>query len=165
MRQRAPTRAAVESLPMPTRLTLALLLLLALPLACRQEPAPPSGGGELVTEEVEPPPDHRVDPSTDPRERRRSQGTGGVLPGDFPKDFPLPEGATLTGFGGGEEEAAWVELMVPQPLATVRQRHSAQLRAAGWDGPTGSGPQRKGGRTVEVELGAAGPSTRLRVRY
>jgi hypothetical protein len=142
-----------------------LLPLLLSGAGCRQAPPTPSRGGELITEEVAPPPDHLVDPSTDERERRAAQRTGGVLPGDFPRDFPLPEGGTLTDLGGDDGERAWLEITVPRPLAEVRRGHAAQLRATGWEGSPGQGPLRKGGREVEVDSSAAGPSTVLRIRY
>jgi hypothetical protein len=52
---------------------------------------------------------------------------GGILPADFPADFPLPPGADVTSRGDS------VTLAVPTPAAEVRAFLVAQLAATGWD--------------------------------
>jgi len=122
---------------------------------------------DLQTVEVAPPPDARIDVGTDKQERRRSEVFSGVLPGGFPRSFPLPPHSTLVDQGGGPG-GPWVELLVPQKTAAVRDPYLQRLRAGGW-GPTAAGADAwrcdRGGSRVRVLLRAQGPSTRVRLEY
>jgi hypothetical protein len=176
-RTRLPARHSIVEGPVriasdmpPSRiLTIALPALALVAWGCRgdegTDTAPQPGTGEaLVTEEIAPPPDHLVDPTTDLREKRRAQRVAGVLPGGFPDDLPLPDGGSLTDFSD-EGEPPWVELTVPRRLAEVRGGHQAKLAAAGWRAGPGDGEYGKAGRAVRVEYSAAGPSTQVRIHY
>lgn len=142
----------------------ALLLLLATSTACRREQPVPAAapGDDLQTVEVAPPPDALVDIDTDVRERRRAEAFSGVLPSGFPRELPLPAGASLV-----DQGPRWVELLVGRRLAEVRPQYLRQLAAAKWSVAAEGDRHRlsRGGQSVRLSLAAAGPSTRLRLEY
>jgi hypothetical protein len=138
-------------------------------VACRQERAAPAAkrGDDLQTVDVAPPPDARVDVERDVKERRRAETFSGVLPGGFPATLPLPPRASLVD-QGRRSGGAWVELLVPQRPAAVREPYLRQLRAAGWEVVAGGAESwrcRRGASAATVSIRAQGPSTRIRLEY
>ena len=131
---------------------------------CRggEEPLPEERSDDLQTVDVAPPPDARVDPSTDRQERRRAETFSGVMPAGYPTSLPMPMGASLV-----DQGPSWVELLVGRPLPDVRQEYLRRAREAGWRVEGAGGPLQLGrqGQVVRVHLSAAGPSTRLRIEY
>ena len=147
------------------RLTGAALLAAAVLGACRggEDPAKSERGtDDLQTVDVAPPPDARVDPSTDRQERRRAETFSGVLPGGYPESLPLPTGGSLVDQGPG-----WIEVLVGRAPAAVRAEYLRALGAAGWqvEGRGNDLQLRRQGRVAGVRLSADGPSTRLRIAY
>jgi hypothetical protein len=142
----------------------ALLLGTAALAACRrgERAAPEPPRDEIQTVDVAPPPDARVDPSTDRQERRRAETFSGVMPPGYPASLPLPTGASLV-----DQGPRWVEVLVGRPPGGVREEYLRRVAAAGWRAESdGADLQlRREGRTVRTRLSAAGPSTRLRIEY
>jgi hypothetical protein len=143
----------------------ALAICLTAHLACDGEAAAPGGaapGDELQTVEVAPPPDARVDPSQDVKERRRAESFAGVLPSGFPAALPVPSGASLV-----DQGSRWVELLVARPPARLREEYVAQLRAAGWEvASRADGLElRRGSADARVRLRADGSASRVRLEY
>ncbi|MGH9465251.1 MAG: hypothetical protein ACRD0X_06355, partial [Thermoanaerobaculia bacterium] len=83
----------------------------------------------------------------------------GVVPSDFPADFPIYSPSAVVDFGPG-----FVELTSTDALAEVRQGLAAAAQAAGWSAEA-SGRYRKGGRSVTVSLGSISGVTTVRLEY
>lgn len=136
------------------RALVVLLLLLALGCGTRE------AGREvpkLETEEVPEPVDAGISLENDVQARAPGKAVAGVLPGDFPPDFPVYSPATVVDFGPG-----FVELLSPDPPATVRAWLAASAARAGW---SGGNPYSKAGRTVTVDISASSGGTTLRASY
>jgi hypothetical protein len=133
----------------------AVLLLLLAVVGCGGESE--RGSLELETETVPEPVDAGISLENDVQAKPPGEAVAGVLPGDFPPDFPVYSPASVVGFGPG-----FVELHSPVPPATVRAWLTAATARAGW---AGSGPYSKQGRTVTVEVTASAGGTTLRFTY
>jgi len=59
-------------------------------------------------------------------------GVAGALPGDFPREVPLPSPSSLVDFSTDGRERS-VTLVVDQPAAQVRNVYRRQLAAAGFE--------------------------------
>jgi hypothetical protein len=132
--------------------------------ACRRAPEPPPRpADDLQTVDVAPPPDVHVDTSLDVQEVRRVEELSGILPSDYPKDLPLPSGASLV-----DQGPRWVELLVGRAPAEVRPQLLQRVRAAGWQAEAAGNDAwtlRRGGVRARATLSARGPSTQIRVEY
>ncbi len=154
----------------------ALILALAgLPSCGGRESTPPvpSSDPPLETVEVGDALDAELDTSTDTVAARRvREETGGVLPGGFPGDLPLPTSTTLVDFEEGSDEgdekgASYVLLASPRSAAIVSSQLARDLPAAGWR-LTGSAPRwsaAKGGRSVRIAVTERGSGCELRIEY
>jgi len=134
---------------------------LALVAACgRESPAPAGAGSELETVDVSAAPDATATLENDPVDHPAPSGRGGVagvLPGDFPRDVPLPQPSSLVDFGKG-----WIELDVVGTLEGVQTAYLRQLADAGFAVRDG-GVWQRGTRRLRVDFRAAGPATRVRL--
>lgn len=134
---------------------LVALAALALALACAG-PAEKKTA-KLETEEVPEPIDAGISLQNDVQAKAPGESVAGVLPGDFPADFPVYSPASVVDFGPG-----FVELHSPDPSAKVRAWLVASAARAGW---SGGGPYTKAGRTVTVDVSGAAGGTTLHISY
>ncbi|MEZ5330762.1 MAG: hypothetical protein R2991_01640 [Thermoanaerobaculia bacterium] len=133
----------------------ALILLLAVALGCGA--APEKKTLELETEEVSEPIDAGMSLEDDVQAKATSESLAGVLPSDYPSDFPVYRPSSVVDFGPG-----FVELHTPDAPAAVRRWLAASAARAGW---SGSGPYTKAGRTVTVDVTGSAGGTTLRLSY
>lgn len=136
------------------RLLPATLALLA--LACGGRAAE-RGVAELETEEVPEPIDAGISLENDVQARDPGEAVAGVLPGEFPADFPVYSPASVVDFGAG-----YVELHSPDPPSAVRAWLAAAAARSGW---SGANPYTKAGRTVTVDITGAAGGTTIRATY
>jgi hypothetical protein len=146
--------------------TTAPVLLVALALAgCPAERAPE----ELETEQVGGPIDAELSFEEDRRAVQRAPTLSGVLPSDFPADFPLYKPATVVDFG--EVGSGWyVVLFTPDGRSAVQQFVNAAAPRAGWslqsaEPDRGAFVFRNAGRTVRVAVSDESGGTELRIEY
>jgi len=134
---------------------------LALVAGCaRESPAPSGAGSDLETVDVSAAPDAGATLENDPVDTPAPSGRGGVsgvLPGDFPRDVPLPQPSSLVDFGKG-----WIELDVVGTVEGVRTAYLRQLADSGFAVRNG-GVWQRGPRRLRVDFRAAGPATRIRL--
>ncbi len=149
----------------------ALTLALAAAPSCGGRPGAPSdppADPPLETVEVGDAPDAELDTSEDVvAVRRPREDVGGVLPGGFPRDLPLPAPTTLVDFGDANGGGAWVLLASPRSAAAVSAHLAEGLPAAGWR-LAGAGPPwtaAKGGRSVRIAVTGRGAGSELRIEY
>lgn len=141
----------------------ALALTLALG-ACRSEAPEPGKSPPLETVELAPA--EELDLSADPAGRPMDEGSGGVLPEDFPSGLPVLRPSTVSDLGtaGG---GRYVELETPDPPSRTGPRYRAMLEAAGWravGGAEGMVVERQG-RRVRIGVQPMGSGTRIRIEY
>jgi hypothetical protein len=112
----------------------------------------------LETEEVGAGFDDGLSLEADAKGRPRKVESAGVVPGDFPSDFPIHQPSTVIDFGAG-----FVEFSARQSPAAVRDGLRRRAVAAGWsEGPDGFS---KSGRSVRLEVTGDGELARIRVEY
>ena len=121
----------------------------------------------LETVAVSPQLDAGADMSGDPQAKAaRVEALGGVLPGDFPRQFPLPPGGSIVDLGvdlGNDESTSFVVLRYPTPANDVLRKVSGMAQSRGW---TRDGERYLlGGREVRVRAAARGMATELRLDY
>ncbi len=139
-------------------------LLLAGVNSCREAPVRPTAD-TLSTEEVSPPLDRgaSIEGDPTPTPALKLPGTDrALLPGGFPPEVPWPEVGGVVD-SGPSEGGAWVEWVVPKPIASVRLSYPGQLLRAGF---RRLGPDRfqKGVLVVRVDFQPFGSEgTRVRV--
>jgi hypothetical protein len=126
-------------------------------VACGERTATPARR-ELETVEVPSAIDAGISLADDVQAKPVGERVTGVVPSDFPEDFPIHSPSAVVDFGPG-----FVELTSTDPLAAVRQGIAAAARAAGWQ--EASGRYRKGGRSVTVSLGSISGVTTIRLNY
>jgi hypothetical protein len=145
----------------------ALLLGVAVMLAgCPAERAPES----LETEEVGAPIDAELSFEEDRQAVQRAPTLSGVLPSDFPSDFPLYKPATVVDFGDLGAGRYYVALFSPDPKAKVESYVNAAAPRAGWSlrsasPDAGEFDFRGHGRSVRVRISSAAGGTEMRVEY
>lgn len=126
--------------------TLALLVLgIGAGAGCQRADGPPVEDLETVV--VEAPPEDAIDISVDTQGRRSAEGIAGVLPGNFPRDLPLFEPATLVDFG--VEGDRYVTFTSPATPGAVRRSLEQRLLGAGWTATGGGGEAAEASGTFE----------------
>lgn len=140
---------------LPCSFALAVGALLA---GCAEtEPADPRAF-ELETEEVGAGFDDGLSLDSDAKGRPQKVQSAGVVPGDFPADFPVHQPSTVVDFGPG-----FVEFSAGQSPVAVRDGLRRRAIASGWsEEPEGFV---KDGRSVRLEVSADGELARIRVEY
>ncbi len=139
------------------RLALACLLAASL-LGCRERGAP-QRGEKLETIEVGGGLGEGISLEGDVQAKPPGERVAGVVPSDFPEDFPVYSPSTVVDFGPG-----FVLLTSSDPVGTVASRLAASAAAAGWR-DEGGGRFRQGGRRVEAMLSETSGVTHLRLEY
>jgi hypothetical protein len=122
-------------------------------------PAERPADGELETAELPPAIDAGISLADDVQARPVGKRVAGVMPSEFPGDFPVYSPAAVVDFGPG-----FVELTSTDSRAAVEAGIGAAARAAGWQAQ-GGGRYRKGGRSVSVSLGSISGVTTIRLEY
>jgi hypothetical protein len=152
------------------RRTTAFALVLSAALGCRPAPtAAPERDAPLATVEVAPQLDATADSTHDPKAAPRPvEALGGVLPGDFPRSFPLPQGGSIIDLGsvdagGGGAGKSFVVVRYGTPANDVLRRVSGMAQAAGWTRDGNSYSRER--RVVAVQATARGMATELRLEY
>jgi hypothetical protein len=145
----------------------ALSLAFAFLVACRPA-APPVAEKDapLATVEVTPQVDATADSSHDPKAAPRPvESLGGVLPGDFPRSFPLPQGGSIIDLGSVDASGgrSFVVVRYGTPANDVLRRVSGMAQAAGWTRDGNSYARER--RVVSVRATARGMATELRLEY
>jgi hypothetical protein len=138
---------------------LALMPLWLAGTACSRSSDGASNPDALETVEVAPPPDAAASTADDPQAAQRAPTFSGVVPADFPKDFPLEPTWSMLDFGKG-----YITLQVPTGLSAARAEVTERLGARGWKA-SGADRWRRSTREVRLTFTAAGPQTRVRVGY
>jgi len=141
----------------------AALLALALAACGRREPAPPPRSPELQTVDVGAAPDAAASLADDvvAMPPPAPDAVAGELPQGFPREVPLPAGGGLVDFGpapGG----AWVELVVPKPLAEVEGGYRRRLEGAGFRA-AGDGRYARGALRIAVACARRGAGASVRI--
>ncbi|MDH3744727.1 MAG: hypothetical protein OES47_06470 [Acidobacteriota bacterium] len=101
--------------------------------------------------------------------------SGGVLPGDFPNDLPLPSEYTVVDLSQGvdlegdqdDREARYLVVQTTDPEPAVREDLAGRLSALGWsveERADGFAITREG-RRVQWILSDTKPGTRIEIRY
>jgi hypothetical protein len=133
-------------------LPIALLVLL---FACGEAPEP-GREGPLETVEVGPPPDAELSLDEEVQAEIRRIRTGGVLPGDFPADFPTYPRSSLVDFGVSPGGESFLLFDSGDRADAVQEAMSELLRRAGWSPVAGAGgpgtAYARGGSTVRLEI-------------
>ncbi len=136
----------------------ALLVACTLVPACGRRVEGPARQQELETIEVPGAIDAGISLAEDVEGKAVVPRKTGVVPSDFPSDFPIYSPSAVVDFGPG-----FVDLTSTDPSGAVERGIAAAARAAGWQG-TGGGWS-KGGRRVAVSLGSISGVTTIRLTY
>ncbi len=149
----------------------ALAAALAVVASCgqsRRDPSQAPPDPPLETVEVGDALDAELDTSEDVvAARRPREDVGGVLPGGFPRDLPLPTPTTLVDFGDATGGGAWVLLASPRSAAALSSQLAQDLPAAGWR-LSAAGPPwtaARDGRSVRIAVTARGAGSELKIEY
>jgi hypothetical protein len=129
--------------------------LLVLLVACGEAPAP-GREGPLETVEVGPPPDAELSLDEEVQAEVQRIRTGGVLPADFPSDFPTYPRSSLVDFGVSPAGDRFLLFDSGDRADGVQEAMSDRLRRAGWSPVAGEGgpgtAYARGGRAVRLEI-------------
>ena len=133
---------------------------------CRPDSAPQ----ELETVEVSGPLDAELSFEEDVQAARRAPELAGVLPSDFPVDFPVYKPASVVDFGALGAGRYYVVLFTPDARLEVDRFVNAAAPRAGWslrsaEQDAGRSVFSKGGWTMRVQISAAAGGTELRFEY
>jgi hypothetical protein len=153
-----------------TALAGVLFVLAACGDGTRQREATPGAGEPLEIEDVSPPVDAGLSTDSDVKGARIEDvaGVSGVFPGDYPRDLPMHEPASIVDFGAAPEGWSYVDLDSPSSRALVAADLERRLMGAGWavedlaaDGLRAS----RAGVEVRMSLTGSSAGTRIRVEY
>lgn len=145
----------------PLRRSLALgLLALGTALACGGDQPTARARGALETVDVAAPVDAGATTELDVVATPRAV-TAGVLPGDFPKEVPLPAGASLIDFGEGAA-GSWIEMVVAAPPAEIERAYRGSLARAGFREASG-GVWSRGSLRLAVAVSPRGAGATVRL--
>jgi len=136
------------------------LLTLAGALACGGGERTDRPRGQLETVDVSGPVDAGATTELDAVATPRT-ASAGVIPGDFPKEIPLPSGGSLVDFGEGAA-GSWIELVVAAPPAEVGAAYRGRLAKAGFRVASG-GVWSRGSLRLEVAVSARGAGATVRL--
>lgn len=140
-------------------LTAALLVAGA---SCARGPAPEPGEAPLPTVNVAPSLDAGASTEADPRAAPRPvEAISGVLPSDFPRDFPLPAGGSIVDLGSAPSR--YVVLRYGAPANDVLRRVSGLAQSRGW--VRDQNRYSRSGREVRISTTSRGVATELRLDY
>ena len=148
---------------MSPRTRSAALVLAGLALGGCRRPAPPAEPQGLETVAVAPNIDAAADASGDPKAKAaRAEALGGVLPSDFPRQFPLPPGGSIVDLGEADGRS-FVVIHFGTPANDVLRKVSGLAQSRGWtrEGDT----YRLGALEVIARATARGMATELRLEY
>lgn len=145
----------------PRRRSLALgLLAFGLAFACGGEKPSARTRGALETVDVAAPVDAGATTELDVVATPRAVSAG-VLPGDFPKEVPLPVGGSLIDFGEGAA-GSWIEMVVAAPPAEVESAYRGSLARARFREASG-GVWSRGSLRLAVAVSARGAGATVRL--
>ena len=143
------------------RRALPTVALLWVALGCAREPAAKPAEAPLPTVDVTPHVDSGASTEADPRAAARPVETiSGVLPGDFPRDFPLPAGGSIIDLGAAP---SFVVLRYGAPANDVLRRVSGLAQSRGWTREQNR--YTRGSHEVRISATAQGLATDLRLDY
>lgn len=129
-------------------------------LACGGEKPTARAGGALETVDVAAPVDAGATTELDVVATPRAVAAG-VLPGDFPKEIPLPAGASLIDFGDGAA-GSWIEMVAAAPPAEVESAYRGRLARAGFREASG-GVWSRGSLRLAVAVSPRGAGATVRL--
>lgn len=151
---------------MTRRSILGLVLLTLISGGCRPAGEP----RELDTEDVSGPIDAELSYVEDTQAVQRAPELSGVLPSDFPEDFPIFKPATVVDFGELGDERYYVTLFTPESRASVERLINGAAPRSGWSLQSAS-PEagefvfRSRGRTVVTRMSNEVGGTEIRLEY
>lgn len=131
---------------------------------------PDSSPQELETMEVTGPLDAELSFDEDIQAVQRAPELSGVLPSDFPADFPIYKPASVVDFGELGGGRYYAVLFTPDNRRKVDRFVNAEAPRAAWslrssERDAGRSVFSKGGLTMKVEVSAAKGGTELRFEY
>jgi len=154
-----------------TALAVALLVLAACGEEARRRGGTPGGGEPLEIEDVTPPVDAGLSTDNDVKGAKiddAATGISGVFPGDYPRDLPMHEPASIIDFGAASGGWSYVDLDSPSSRALVAADLERRLTRSGWtvesSGAEGLRASRAG-EEVRMSLTGSSAGTRIRVEY
>lgn len=104
----------------------------------------------------------------DPQAAPRGADFLGILPNDFPTDFPIHKSSSLVDFGTTEDGWLSVSLLSADPRAKVEVALRDRLRAGGWQLEELAGDGlgfRRGGQRGRLRFGSQKPGTLYHYEY